>query len=376
MNVTSSKTRAGLVLGQRLPLITLKKSFLLTKTKFSRRGFSTKIILEDIERQIKFFELFTDLNLLIVSTNQNELVLFRVFEMTGRVSQESKTTLDGQIQSIHQIGANRLLAAVFDGKCTRLIWLNPESLQVTFRMKLSEKVPLSHLVFYDQNYLFVFVPCLSKKGVSSEKVYLFDAKHSSPRKCFMLSGTQIVDCCMPTTRNLFVGCRPNELKFFKTDFGSEKPFLFDYTLKLKADVKSLETFHKNHSILLANCVQTEASESSVIFIVNTLRREIINKITPENSTLLGFQIKCLSTVTVLCKKPEIYLVAFDDGKIRICDIDSNRLRDRIEPQGDNRWRLRVDSGNGNQVKMLAQKSNGNIQFVAMTEQGIALVELN
>ena len=125
---------------------------------------------------------------------------------------------------------------------------------------------INKLAYFDDSFLFALVPAKTKKSLRAEKVYLYDTNITLPRKCFMLSASQIIDCCMPTTKNLFVGSIPNELKFFKVNFGSPKPFVFDFSMKLKANVRSLEIFHKNDNILLANCVEVaNGREQSIIF---------------------------------------------------------------------------------------------------------------
>lgn len=333
------------------------------------------MILKDPTQNIKSFELITDLNILLVVTKQNQLKRFKILEMNGKLYEEKTNEFKGEIQGIHQIAYKRVLILVFNGKYTRLIHMNPDTLEILFKMKLNEKVPVKHMTFYDEANFFVFIPCLSKKNLLSEKVYLFNHKHSSPRKCFMLSGTQIIDCCMPTPNNLFVGCRPNELKFFKISFGSDKPFIFDYTLKLKANVKSIEIFHKNNNILLANCSKDDNTRSSVIFIVNTIKKVIINTILPQKTAFSPYFVKSLTTITVLSKKPEIYLLGFGDGEIRICDIDNNVLANRLASSGGIGWKFRDQVEDLKQVKIFSQRKNGEIVFVAITKEGIVMINL-
>jgi hypothetical protein len=372
----AKRPRPGSSLRQRLPLITLNKTFLLTKINFNKKRFATKNILEDQNQNIKSFELITDLNLLLVITKNNELRRFKILEMNGKLYEEKKNDFKGEIQGIYQIAYKKIMILIFNGKYTRLIQMDPETLEILFKMKLNEKVPVNKMTFYDESNFFVFVSCLSKKNLPSEKVYLFNNQHSSPRKCFMLSGTQIVDCCMPTASNLFVGCRPNELKFFKISFGSNKPFVFDFTLKLKANVRSIEIFHKNNNILLANCNNSDVLASSVIYIVNTLSKEIINTIIPQQFGSSPYYIKSLTTITVLSKKPEIYLLGFGDGEIRICDIDNSMLENQLESFGGGSWRFRDSICDLKQVKILSQNKNGDIAFLAITREGIVMINLN
>jgi hypothetical protein len=371
----AKRTRPGSSLRQRLPLITLNKTFLLTKMNFNKRSFSTKNVLEDAYADIKTFELITELNLLLVITRDNRLKRFKILEMNGKLYEERSKDFKGEIQGIYQIAFKKVIVILFNGKYTRLVQLNPDTLEILFKMKLNEQTPVNQMTFYDESNFFVFIPCLSKKNIPSEKVYLFNHKHSSPRKCFMLSGTQIIDCCMPTPSNLFVGCKPNELKFFKISFGSNKPFIFDYTLKLKANVKSIEIFHKNNNILLANCVKEDISNSSVIYIVNTISKEIINTIIPSQIGINNYQIRALATITVLSKKPEIYLLAFGDGEIRICDIDNSSLENQLILNDGKQWRFREVKNDLKQVKILSQKKNGNVNLLAMTQSGIIMVSL-
>ena len=309
-----------------------------------------------------------------MATSSNELVRFKILEVNDKLYDKKRLSFEGRIDALLQMGPKEVLVVVFNGQSTLFVLVDPESLKVLFQMKLNEKVPVNRVTHFDKTFFFAFVPCLSKKKVPSEKAYLFDTSRSSPRKCFMLSGSQIVDCCMPTPVNLFTATRPNELKFFKVAFGHQKPFVFDFTLKLEANVRSLEVFHKNNNILLANCVQS--TQSSVIYIVNTLSRQIINTIYPRNGDSSGLLINSLTTVTILSKKPEIYLLGFSDGQVRICDIDSNQLDNQLLGQSQFTWNFRPQFKDLKLVKILSQNKNGNIKFVAIANQAIIIININ
>ena len=361
---------------QRLPVITLNKTFLLTKFNFNRKTFDSKIIFSDYTKRIRSFEVITDLNLLMMITDDDHLLRYKIIEANGKLYDEKRISLSGKLSDIYQIAQRKVIVPVFKNSFSHLKVLDPDTLRLISEMKLNESVAINRLAYFDDTFLFAFIPCISKKNVPSEKVYLFDTNVGSPRRCFMLSGSQIIDCCMPTPKNLFVGSQPNELKFFKVNFGSEKPFLFDFAMKLKARVRSLEIFHKNDNILLANCVDNEQfSPSSVIYIVNTLTKETINTIRPEGSSH-GFQINALATITILSKKPEIYLLGFGDNEIRMCDIDSGLLSDRLQRESGQMWKFRQQSKDLKLVKILSQKKNGNIKFLAIAESGIMLINLN
>jgi hypothetical protein len=360
---------------QRLPVITLNKTFLLTKFNFNRKTFDSKTIFSDFTKRIRSFEVITDLNLLMMITDDDHLLRYKIIEVNGKLYDEKRISLSGKLSEIYQIGPRKVVVPVFKDSFTQLKVLDPDTLRLTSEMKLNESVSINRLAYFDDSFLFAFVPCMSKKNIPSEKVYLFDTNISSPRRCFMLSGSQIIDCCMPTSKNLFVGCQPNELKFFKVNFGSEKPFLFDFAMKLKARVRSLEIFHKNDNILLANCIDQQISPRSVIFIVNTLTKETINTIRPGDSSH-GFQIRALATITILSKKPEIYLLGFGDNEIRMCDIDSGLLNDRLQREAGQGWAFRQETKDLKLVKILSQKKNGNIKFLAITESGIMMINLN
>lgn len=376
MNMGNSRTRSPAPNRQRLPVITLNKTFLLTKFNFNRKTFDSKVMFSDYKKKIRSFEVITDLNLLMMVTDDNELIRFKILEVNGKLYDEKRSSFSGTIRDIYQIAARKVVVPVFKGSHSLMKVLDPETLRVLSEMKLNESVIINRLAYFDDSFLFTFVSCLSKKNVPSEKVYLFDTKVSSPRRCFMLSGSQIVDCCMPTPKNLFVGCHPKELKFFKVSFGSEKPFLFDFAMKLKAHVHSLEIFHKNDNILLANCYETQNGKmASVIFIVNTLTKETINTIRPEPSAH-PFHIRALATITILSKKPEIYLLGFGDNEIRMCDIDSGMLGDRLQREAGQGWIFRHGFKDLKLVKILSQKKNGNIKFLAITENGIIMINLN
>lgn len=377
MNMGGSRSRSPAPARQRLPVITLSKTFLLTKFNFNRKTFDSKLIYSDYTKKIKNFEVITDLNLLMLITNQDDLVRFKILEVNGKLYDEKSCSFAGSLQDIYQIAPRKVVVPVFKNSYSQLKILDPDTLSVYLTLKLNESVPLNRIAYFDDSFLFTFVPCLSKKKVPSEKVYLFDTTISSPRRCFMLSGSQIVDCCMPTSRNLFVGCEPNELKFFKIGFGSEKPFLFDFAMKLKARVHSLEIFHKNDNILLANCHESQRGiQKSVIYIVNTLTKETINTIRPDSHTLTSFQIKALATITILSKKPEIYLLGFGNNEIRMCDIDSGVLGETLQREAGQGWSFRKGIKDKKLVKILSQKKNGNIKFLAITETGIIMINLN
>lgn len=376
MNMRSSRSRSPTPARQRLPVITLNKTFLLTKINFNRKTFDSKVILSDYSKKIRSFEVITDLNLLMMITTNDELIRYKILEINGKLYDEKKCSFSGTIQDLYQIAPRKVVVPVFKKSFTMMKVLDPETLRVTSEMKLNESVKPNKYAYFDSTFLFVFVPCISKKNLPSQKVYLFDTNITSPRRCFMLSGSQIIDCCMPTTKNLFVGCQPNELKFFKVAFKSEKPFLFDFAMKLKARVHSLEIFHKNDNILLANCYESKRGGiHSVIFIVNTLTKETINTIRPQDS-MNGFRIRALATITILSKKPEIYLLGFGDNEIRMCDIDSGILGDTLQKEGGQNWVFRHDSKDLKLVKILSQKKNGNIKFIAITENGIVMINLN
>lgn len=335
------------------------------------------MIYSDYSKRIRSFEVVTDLNLLLIVTNNDELLRLKILEVNGKLYDEKRMDFGGNLGDIYQIAPRKVVVPVFKKSFSLMKVLDPETLRLISEMKLNEAVPLNRLTYFDHSFLFTFVPCLSRKKLPSEKVYLFDTNISSPRRCFMLSGSQIVDCCMPTSKNLFVGCQPNELKFFKISFGSDKPFIFDFAMKLKARVHSLEIFHKNDNILLANCFEEQhGSRQSVIYIVNTLTKETINTIRPRASALGHFQIKALATITILSKKPEIYLLGFGDNEIRMCDIDSGMLSEQIRRESGHQWVFRQDSKDLKLVKILSQKKNGNIKFLAITQSGIIMINLN
>lgn len=235
-------------------------------------------------------------------------------------------------------------------------------------------MPLRRTVFFDARFLFVFVPCKNKKSVDSEKVYLFDTTLSSPRKCFMLSGTQTLDARMPTASNLFLACRPNELKFFKIGFGSVKPFVFDFTFKLRERVAGIETFHKNSNIAVAHCLTGQ--RESVIFILNVVTRKVINTIHPQITNVSGFAISSLNIVTIISKKPEIYLFGFGDSEIQVCDIDSSEFKVQLAREGAHAWAFREDSGVDGVVKFYSQEKSGKLKFLALTEEGITMINLD
>lgn len=362
---------------QRLPVITLNKTFLLTKFHFNRKALDSKVVFPDFSKRVRSFEVITDLNLLLVVTQADELLRLKILEVNGKLYDEKRLTFGGALSDVYQIAPRKVVVPIFKKGFSLMKVLDPETLRPLSEMKLNEAVPMSRLTYFDQSFLFTFVPCLSRKKLPSEKVYLFDTGVASPRRCFMLSGSQIVDCCMPTARNLFVGCLPNELKFFKIAFGSEKPFIFDFAMKLKARVHSLEIFHKNDNILLANCVDdSRGAPASVIFIVNTLTKETINTIRPPASAFGAFRIRALATVTILSKKPEIYLLGFGDSEVRMCDIDSGVLGDQIRREEGPEWAFRRDARDLRLVKILSQKKSGNIKFLALAQAGIVLLSLN
>ena len=244
--MTMGSRRSPTPARQRLPVITLNKTFLLTKFNFNRKTFDSKVIFSDYAKRIKSFEVVTDLNLLMMITDDDHLIRYKIIEVNGKLYDEKRISLAGKLSDIYQIASRKVVVPVFKNSFSHLKVLDPETLRVISEMKLNEAVAINRLAYFDDTFLFAFVPCMSKKNIPSEKVYLFDTKVSSPRRCFMLSGSQIIDCCMPTSKNLFVGCQPNELKFFKVSFGSEKPFLFDFAMKLKARVRSLEIFHTTY----------------------------------------------------------------------------------------------------------------------------------
>jgi hypothetical protein len=377
MTMGGTRGRSPAPSRQRLPVITLNKTFLLTKFNFNRKTFDSKVIYSDYTKKIKSFEVITDLNLLMLVTTQEELFRYKILEVNGKLYDEKTCSFSGTLQSIYQIAPRKVVVPVFKNSHTQLKVLDPETLSTYLTLKLNEAVPLNRIAYFDDSFLFAFVPCLSKKNIPSEKVYLFDTTVSSPRRCFMLSGSQIIDCCMPTSQNLFVGCQPNELKFFKIAFGTEKPFLFDFAMKLKARVNSLEIFHKNDNILLANCYESQrGTVQSVIFIVNTLTKETINTIRPNDMSLHSFQIKALATITILSKKPEIYLLGFGNNEIRMCDIDSGVLGEKLQREAGQPWIFRERVKDPKLVKILSQKKNGNIKFLAITESGIIMINLN
>ena len=60
----------------------------------------------------------------------------------------------------------------------------------------------------------------------------------------------------------------------------------------------------------------------------------------------------------------------------MCDIDSGILGDQLQKEGGQSWMFRNDSKDLKLVKILSQKKNGNIKFIAITENGIVLINLN
>lgn len=372
MNTGNKRSRSPApgAIRQRLPLITLNKTFLLTKINFNRKTYNSLLIYNDYAKKITCFEVITHLNLVLITTNDQRLFRYKMLEANGKLYDEQSIGLSGSVKQIYQISMTKIIVPVFKGDHTMLTIIDPESLRILLELKLKEKVPVNTIAYFDEKYLFVLVPTVSKKNTPAEKVYLYNSSITSPRRCFMLSGSQIIDCCMPTAKNLFVGSSPNELKFFKVNFGSEKPFLFDFSMKLKAEVRSLEIFHKNDNILLANCF--DSVSKSVIFIVNTLTKETINTIRPQAS----FLVKALATITILSKKPEIYLMAFSDNEIRMCDIDSNALQEKLPREPGDNFTFATGKAHFKFVKIVSQKKNGKIKFLALTQQGLLLLNLN
>ena len=188
----------------------------------------------------------------------------------------------------------------------------------------------------------------------------------------MLTGSEIIDGFMPTRKNLFLGCYPNELKFFKINFGSEKPFVFDYSMKVNSQIKSLEIFHKNNTILLANCIDPN-DNSSVIYIINTISKETINTIRPNEKS---FIIHSLATVTILTKKPEIYLIAFSDNQIKMCDIDSSTISKDLVKERGSFFSFNRNIRGIKLVKILSQNKNGDIKCIGFANEGLSMININ
>ena len=239
MNMGNKRTRSPTLssVRQRLPLITLNKTFLLTKINFNKKTFDSKVVFEDYSHKITCFEVITTLNLVIISTVDNLLMKFKILEVNGKLYDKVVRQLDGRVEKIYQIGTKKIIVPVFKGEHTMMEIINPKTLEKLSELKLKESVMINKLAYFDDSFLFALVPAKTKKSLRAEKVYLYDTNITLPRKCFMLSASQIIDCCMPTTKNLFVGSIPNELKFFQVNFGSPKPFVFDFSMKLKANVR-------------------------------------------------------------------------------------------------------------------------------------------
>lgn len=371
MTLGQSRSRSAVNnnIRQRLPLITLNKTFLLTKTKFKRENFESKLLYNDFSRKITSFEIITHANVLLMTTDDHQLFKYKILEVNGKLYDEQSIDLEGPAHRIYQIAVNKILLPVFKKSHSLLKIFDPLTLKLCSKLKLVEPTPIEKIAYYDEHYLFAIMPGVSDKG-PGEKVYLFDLRYSGPKRCFMLSGNPIIDCVMPTAKNLYMACHAGELKFFKIRFGSSKPFVFDYSLKLAGQLQQLEIFHKNDNILLAKCGPAD----SVIYIVNTLSKEVINTIRP--SPPGSFTVSALATVTILSKKPEIYLIAFADNEIRLCDIDSNQLVEKIPRKGGDLFNFRSPQPHFKVVKILSQKKTGNIKFVALSQQGLVLISVN
>lgn len=369
---SAKKDKVQSSMRQRLPLITLNKTFLLTKFNFNRKVFNSSIIFNDSLKNIVCFELITHSNYLMIITSSNVLFRFKILEINGKLFDEESVQLNGYAHKICQIGDNKVLVPVFKNDHSLIKIYNPTDLSVIINLKLKERVVINQMVYFDDSFLFVMVPSETKNKSPAQKVYLFDTNISSARRCFMLSGSNIIDCFMPTRRNLFVGCDPNELKFFKINFGSEKPFVFDYTMKVPSKIKSLEIFHKNDTILLANCIETP-SQNSVIYIINTITKETINTIRSQDK---GFFIHSLATVTILTKKPEIYLLAFSDNQIKMCDIDSSDLTEDLPKENGVSFNFNEELTGFKLVKILSQRKDGNIKFIGLSQQGLIMINVN
>ena len=117
MNMGNKRTRSPTLssVRQRLPLITLNKTFLLTKINFNKKTFDSKVVYndDDYSRKITCFEVITTLNLIIISTVENKLMKFKILEVNGKLYDKVERQLDGRVEKIYQIGTKKIIVPVF-----------------------------------------------------------------------------------------------------------------------------------------------------------------------------------------------------------------------------------------------------------------------